>query len=64
MLSQRRWPDAPAYLAHESCTPIIDYAYRKMSEIYQSQGMGYDEAEARFGVFGHDQRVYGPALCG
>lgn len=64
--SQRRWTDGPCgntYLAHESCTPIFDYAHKKMAEIYQSQGMGYDEAEARFGVFGYDQRLYGPVLA-
>jgi hypothetical protein len=63
-ISRRRWSDNPGgnnYLAHDSCTFIVDYAHKKMAEIFQSQGyLGYDELEARFGAFGYDQRLYGP----
>ena len=59
-ISHRRW-SADNYLAHEDCTFIVDWAHKKMDEIFQSQGyFGYDALKERFGAFGYDQRLYGP----
>ncbi|KAF3050335.1 hypothetical protein E8E11_005642 [Didymella keratinophila] len=54
-------PGGNNYIAHEDCTFIVDYAHKRIGEIFQSQGyIGYDELEARFGAFGYDERLYGP----